>query len=84
MKLHEGVGKMSNEEYIAIARNDSTWQEVAASFAIEGLKMTDADEIVAGKMIAGEIGLPEAIRIIRSNAGVPMQAGEVDLADSLH
>lgn len=84
MKAHEGIGKMSNEDYIEIARNDSTWQEIAASFAIENMVMTEENEIVAGKMIAGEIGLAEAIRLIRESAGVPAQAGEMDLAESLH
>ncbi len=75
---------MTNAEYIEIARNDSTWREIAASFAIEGMQMTEDNEIVAGKMIAGEIGLAEAIQIIRTNAGVPGHAGHVDLVESLH
>lgn len=84
MKLREGVGKMTNDEYIDIARNDSTWREIAASFAIEGMEMSEDNEIVAGKMIAGEISLAEAIKIIRKNAGVPAEAGHVELTDSLH
>ena len=84
MKLHEGVGKMTNAEYIDIARNDSTWREIAASFAIEGMQMSEDNEIVAGRMIAGEITLAEAIKIIRENAGVPAEAGHVELTDSLH
>lgn len=81
MKLHEGVNKLTNAEYIDIARNDPTWREIVASFAIEGMLMTEDNEIVAGKMIVGEISLVEATRIIRSNAGVPVQAGQVGLSE---
>lgn len=84
MKPNEGVGKMTNADYINIARNDSTWQDIVASFAIENIVMTEQNEIIAGKMIAGELSLPEAIRQIRENAGVSVQAGEMDIAESLH
>lgn len=84
MKLYEGVGKMTNDDYISIARNDSTWQQIAASFAIEGLKVTEENEVIAGKMIAGEIDLADAIRMIRASAGVPVEASELMPADSLH
>jgi hypothetical protein len=59
---------MSDVEFIALARTDRTWREIAASFAIEGLVLTEANEIVAGRMIAGQIDLPSAIRIIRESA----------------
>lgn len=75
---------MSDADYIEIARNDSTWREIAASFAIEGMVMTEENEVVAGKMIAGEISLPEAVKLIRANAGVPVQAGEMMIAESVH
>lgn len=84
MKLYEGLGRMTNAEYIEIARKDATWREIAASWAIEGIQMTEANEVIAGRMIVGEIDLAEAVRLIRSNAGVQVQAHELPISDTLN
>ena len=75
---------MSDADYIATARNDSTWREIEASFAIEGMQMTDDNLVVAGKMIAGEIDLREAMRMIRAKAGVPAAASELPIGEAVH
>ncbi|MFJ1470062.1 hypothetical protein [Massilia orientalis] len=60
--------KMPNDAYVAIARSDNTWREIVASFAIEEMIMTEENEIIAGRMIAKEIDVTEALAIIRANA----------------
>jgi len=67
---------MTDSEYIKLARRDSTWREIVASFAIEGVTLTDENEIIAGKMISGDIEVAEAICLIRQNAGVTEHGGQ--------
>jgi len=38
---------------------------IVASFAIEDMTLTKADEIVAGRMIAGDTDIADAVQIIR-------------------
>jgi hypothetical protein len=61
---------MTDFEYIKLARRDTTWQNTVASFAIEGMTITIENEIIAGKMISGDISLAQAIRHILQKAGV--------------
>lgn len=61
---------MTDSDYIEIARQDRVWREIRASFAIEGMVMTEANEIIAGRMATGEIDLATAIRIIVQDAGL--------------
>lgn len=53
-----------------LARTDETWQEVKASFALEGLSVTEEDDELAGRLIAGEISVDEAIHALRKKHGV--------------
>lgn len=61
---------MTDFEYIRLARRDKTWQNIVASFAIEGMTTTIENEIIAGKMISGDISIDQAIRLILQKAGV--------------
>lgn len=72
---------MTDPEYIELARRDSTWREVVVSFAIEDMMVTEESEIIAGKMIAGEIELIEAISLVRQNSVVTEHANEGRLVD---
>lgn len=54
----------SDAEFIALAKADPLWHEVVASFAISGLTLTDENALIAGKLLAGEIDVNEAMRII--------------------
>ena len=67
---------MKDSEYIELARRDSTWREIVASFAIEDMMLTEENEIIAGKLISGDIEMAEAIRLIRQNAGVTEHGDE--------
>jgi hypothetical protein len=64
--------KMTDSDYTELARRDSTWREIVASFAIEGMTFGERDLNIGGKMISGDIDLSEAVRIIRENAGIAM------------
>jgi len=59
---------MPDDAYIAIARADNVWREVVASFAIEGMLLSEDVEIIIGQMIAEEISCAEAIAIIKAAA----------------
>jgi hypothetical protein len=61
---------MTDFEYIQLARRDTTWQDIVASFAIGGMTITIDNEIIEGKLISGEVLLAEAIRLILQKACV--------------
>lgn len=67
---------MTDSDYIELARGNSTWREIVASFAIEGMTFGDENLIIAGKMISGDIEVSEAIRLIRDNAGIAVHERE--------
>jgi hypothetical protein len=56
---------MSDADYIAIACADRTWMNIVAPFAIENMVLTIENEIIAGRMIAGETDIAGAVQIIR-------------------
>lgn len=67
---------MTDSDYIKLARSNSTWREIVASFAIEGMTFGEENLIIAGKMISGDIEVSEAISLIRDNAGIVVHEGE--------
>ncbi len=48
-------------QYIAIAHACEHWQQVAASFALEGIVLTDDDAERAGRIFAGECSVDEVL-----------------------
>jgi hypothetical protein len=48
-------------QYIALARANAHWQQVAASFALEGIVLTDDDAERAGRIFAGTCSVDEAL-----------------------
>jgi hypothetical protein len=46
-------------QYIALAQANEDWQQVAASFALEGIVLTDDDAERAGRVLAGDLSLEE-------------------------
>jgi len=50
--------------YIALAHASDDWQQIKASFAIEGMSLGDNNSEVVGRMIAGEITLEEAKKVL--------------------
>jgi len=85
MKLNElkGLTAMTDTEYADLARNNATWQEIAASWALEGIHMTYNNEVVAGRMIAGEISLQEAVAEIRQAAEVVFDPSQMAIIETI-
>jgi hypothetical protein len=85
MKLNElkGLAAMTDNEYADLARNNPTWQEIAASWALEGIQMTYDNEVVAGRMIAGELSLPEAVAQIRQAAQVVFDPSQMAIVETV-
>jgi len=52
--------------YIDLARAHPAWQEIAASWALEGIAMTDDDAERAGRMIAGHASYEQVVQEIRA------------------
>jgi hypothetical protein len=52
--------------YIDLARAHPAWQEIAASWALEGIAMTDDDAEHAGRMIAGDASYEQVVQEIRA------------------
>lgn len=48
-------------KFIAIAHANEDWRQVAASFALEGIVLTDDDAERAGRMLAGEASEEELL-----------------------
>ena len=57
---------MTNTNYIQLALENEEWQQIEASFALEGMKMDDADRDRAGIVIAGVITSEEAVAEVRA------------------
>jgi hypothetical protein len=56
--------------YIALAMSNPDWLEIVASFHISGLRPTDEQAILAGRMIAGEASLEQVtLEIIARHYG---------------
>jgi hypothetical protein len=53
--------------YIELAHATPAWQELAASWALEGIVMTDDDAERAGRMIAGHASYEQAVQEIRAS-----------------
>lgn len=52
--------------YIELAHATSAWLELAASWALEGIVMTDDDAERAGRMIAGHASCEQVVQDIRA------------------
>jgi len=59
---------LKNMNYLDIARNDSTWREVVASMQISGFDIDASIEILAGRIISGELTLSNAIDVVSLSA----------------
>lgn len=53
--------------FIAIAHADEDWQQTVASFALEGIVLTDDDAKRAGRVIAGDRSLAEVLEQVRES-----------------
>ncbi|HYD60541.1 MAG TPA: antitoxin VbhA family protein [Noviherbaspirillum sp.] len=88
MKLNDapGVCAMANndEYYVQLADSNETWQQIMASWEIEGIEATRDNKIIAGKMIAGELSLNDALTEIRARHGVRFDSSQAQLIDSVH
>lgn len=60
--------------YIALAHASDEWRQIKASFAIEGMILDDSNAEIIGRMIAGEMTLRQAQRLVlrRLINGIPM------------
>lgn len=47
--------------YIDLANADLTWQQVKASFALEGIELTDDNAEQPGRMIAGDVNYKQLV-----------------------
>lgn len=56
---------MSEAEYLEVARNDPAWREVVASMKISGFTLDVDTEILAAKMIIGNVSFNEMVQIIK-------------------
>lgn len=48
-------------KFIAIAHANEDWRQVAASFALEGIRLTDDDAARAGRLLAGEASVDDVL-----------------------
>lgn len=55
----------SNVNYVALALANEEWQDIEASFALEGMSMTDEDRGRAGRVIAGVITTEQALEEVK-------------------
>jgi hypothetical protein len=53
--------------YIELAHATPAWLELAASWALEGIVMTDDDAERAGRMIAGHASYEQVVQEIRAS-----------------
>jgi len=51
---------------IAVANNNPGWQQIKASFALEGIELTDDDSEIVGRFLSGEITFEEGIAEIHA------------------
>jgi hypothetical protein len=56
--------------FIDLAHASENWRQTRASFALEGIKLTDDDAERAGRMLAGAITLNQGVAEIRRRAEV--------------
>lgn len=56
---------MSEAEYLEVARNDPAWRDVVASMKISGFTLDIETEILAAKMIVGNVGFSEIVQIVK-------------------
>jgi hypothetical protein len=67
------IPKIAKDEryYIDLAEGHEDWQQIKASYALEGIELTDENAALAGRMIAGEITLAEAMAELNKTHGQP-------------
>lgn len=53
--------------YINLANANEAWREIKASWALEGIEVTDDNAMQAGRMIAGDITYEQLISELRVN-----------------
>lgn len=53
--------------YIELAHATPAWLELAASWALKGIVMTDDDAERAGRMIAGHVSYEQVVKEIRAS-----------------
>ncbi len=61
-------------KYIALAEDNEMWQQIKASYALEGITLTEENAALAGRMIAGEITLADAVEALHREHGIAGQA----------
>lgn len=54
----------SRRHHIALALANEDWQQTTASFALEGLPVTEADSERAGRILSGDITLEQALALV--------------------
>lgn len=52
--------------YIDLANAHEAWREIKASWALEGIEVTDDNAMQAGRMIAGDVNYEQVIQEIRA------------------
>lgn len=55
--------------YINLANAHEAWQEIKASWALEGIEVTDDNAMQAGRMIAGDITYEQLVNDLRAKYG---------------
>jgi hypothetical protein len=57
--------------YIDLANAHEAWQEIKASWALEGIEVNDGNAERAGRMIAGDITFAQLVSDLRTRYGRP-------------
>lgn len=55
--------------YIDLANAHEAWREIKASWALEGIEVTDDNTLQAGRMIAGDITFEQVVKELRIKHG---------------
>jgi hypothetical protein len=64
VEINELDEHFESRRYIALAYASDDWQQIKASFAIEGMSLDDSSAEIVGRMLSGDMTLKEAQRAI--------------------
>lgn len=60
-----GTEELRRRRFIKLAEQHPAWREIAASFSLSGIYVTEDNAAIAGQMIAGELTVHEVIEQIK-------------------
>jgi hypothetical protein len=53
--------ELARRRAIRLARNSVQWRQVVASFALSGIDVTEENEVIAGRMLSGEVTFEQIV-----------------------